>query len=380
MRLAKLRPVGDAIRWPRASDAPAGWGPDYVPVILQSGTEALALSLSLLREDAKREDPSVVIPAYACPSLVSAARFAGLRVVLADLAANSPFVGASTLIDLIDEHTVAVVAPHFLGIEDSILRKQGVCKRLGVALVEDSAQLYPRAFSAARNAQHVILSFGRGKPASALGGGLLLIRKDSPSGAVGNFVDEAVGEGLWQRSKSGLRRCAYNLAINEIPYGLVSRIPGISLGDTIYKPCRSIRAAGPYQCRQIVAAATRRRRRATAAQAMLRAVVHDLDRIIDLSDNGSTAPLLRYPVLLPDAESRDTLYRRLDELGLGPSLMYGLPLTGISGVVDDRDEDKMQHFPNADSFAARLLTLPVHDGVRPAHVRRIGDLLRQFAA
>jgi dTDP-4-amino-4,6-dideoxygalactose transaminase len=73
---------------------------------------------------------------------------------------------------------------------------------------------------------------------------------------------------------------------------------------------------------------------------------------------GRAGRLLRYPVLCADREERDAWLARLRRAGLGPSAMYERPLAQVDGVRVGAGE-----YPGAARFAARLLTLPVHEGV-----------------
>jgi dTDP-4-amino-4,6-dideoxygalactose transaminase len=77
--------------------------------------------------------------------------------------------------------------------------------------------------------------------------------------------------------------------------------------------------------------------------------------------------LLRYPLLLARNENRDALVSRLDRAGLGASVFYGKALAQIPGVPEVATDPT----PNADDFAARLITLPVHGDVTPSDVEQM---------
>ena len=82
--------------------------------------------------------------------------------------------------------------------------------------------------------------------------------------------------------------------------------------------------------------------------------------------------LLRYPLLL-DAAARDLLYQQLQRNGLGPSGMYPVALPRICGL--ERLLEGQGPFPAAEAFAARVLTLPTHNGVRRGDVAKIRQVL-----
>ena len=58
----------------------------------QSGTAALAAAISAAKLLKNKNYPEVILPAYACPDLVSAAVFAGVKPVLVDLEAERPWL------------------------------------------------------------------------------------------------------------------------------------------------------------------------------------------------------------------------------------------------------------------------------------------------
>ena len=82
--------------------------------------------------------------------------------------------------------------------------------------------------------------------------------------------------------------------------------------------------------------------------------------------------LLRYPLLI-QAEWRDRAYHRLRKAGLGPSLLYPSSLPRIPGLKDLLRGQG--NFPAAEAFAECILTLPTHDGVRQADIRRMREVL-----
>ena len=87
--------------------------------------------------------------------------------------------------------------------------------------------------------------------------------------------------------------------------------------------------------------------------------------------------LLRYPVLL-DVSRRDRVYACLCESGLGASIMYPGILPTISGLGTLLAGQGP--FPAAEQFAARLLTLPAHRGVRHEDIQAMAATMRSLLA
>ncbi len=87
----------------------------YELLLLNSGTAALSLAMTIAAGSAEASSPEVILPAYGCPDLLAAAYYAGLRPVLADIQAASPRYQQAALETAITGDTVAIVAVNFLG-------------------------------------------------------------------------------------------------------------------------------------------------------------------------------------------------------------------------------------------------------------------------
>jgi dTDP-4-amino-4,6-dideoxygalactose transaminase len=344
---------------------------------VQSGTAALALAL--MAAQALRPEvaaPEVVLPGYACPDLVAAAEHAGLRARLADIGADDPGYCLASLEAVIGPDTVAVVAVNFLGIGERLDELRTLTADRGIALVEDDAQWFPEPPAApGLRGDLVCLSFGRGKPVSLLGGGLLLVR-------------EALSEQLGDWPRSCLRAAApvsapslrakmalYNMLLRPQLYALLSRNPLLKLGVTRFKPLAAIAPIDPVRTRLLSANVHRHLQRARDNEARARALLADHPALLDLPLQmaSRTRRLLRYPLLCRDDATRDRLWERLRAEGLGATAMYQRTLPLIEGV-DGRVA--AGPLPGAESFARRLLTLPLHDGVGERHWQRMGEVLR----
>ena len=92
----------------------------YMPVFYQSGTASLAAAIGAAIRNKPTEKPEVILPAYGCPDLVSAAVFAGAKPVLVDLENDRPWMNLEQLSASINSNTVAVVAVDLLGIPERI--------------------------------------------------------------------------------------------------------------------------------------------------------------------------------------------------------------------------------------------------------------------
>lgn len=359
-----LAPAGAAIAWP------AG----YRALPVNSGTAALALALLAARlRHPHIEAPEVVLPGYGCPDLVAAARFAGVRAVLADVGADDPGYAADSLRGVLNASTVAVVAVNFLGIAERIDALRALLQPWPQALlVEDDAQWFPEPLvAAALRGDAVCLSFGRGKPVSLLGGGLLLLRDGVLSAAALATLEASIGAPAPGRLFA-LKVRLYNALSRPSLYAAINRNPLLRLGQTVFKPLAAATALDARRAALLATNTARYLDRPHAAAAQLHA---GLAPALDLPARlaGRSARLLRYPVLCADRRQRDELLSRLQRAGLGATALYQRAMPDVDGVGDQ--VDVRVPLAGAQAFADRLLTLPVHAGVTERDVARMLEII-----
>lgn len=366
----RLPPVGNPITWfgAETSDAApepfAPWNATYYG----SGTQALAAALQT--GDPHRD--RVLLPAYGCPDLISAVVAAGAKPVLIDLQAGTPRLDLDRLADALDERTRAVVAVDLFGVPERIAAIRALLRGSRILLVEDAAQAQPQA-AAQWLADLVVLSFGRGKPVSLLGGGAVLSR------------DPALMQQLPQPAPAAdnparfrLRALAYNCLTHPRCYWLPALLP-LGLGETRYKPAPALRAAPASAISALPAnLAARRSARLASYEKLIpdtlarfeQAGGVDLPRALALP---AAVRLLRYPLLAADTRQREQLLAALNDVGLGATTLYGKILPQIDGVPPDLP--LAGDYPQAREFAARLLTLPLHERVTDRAIGRIGRVI-----
>lgn len=349
----------------------------YQRYFYASGTAALAAAvLAACRRRADITQPEVLLPAYACPDLLSAVLYAGARPVLVDLAPGRPWLDLDRLGETLSGNTVAVIAVNFLGIEerhDAIRRLVGAVDAL---LIEDSAQSFPaKPDSHDWQGDLVVLSFGRGKPVSLLGGGALLYRK-----SLGGFIERppqqqrSTGEAV----KFRLTALVYNQFIQPQWYWLPESLPFLRLGETVFHPLEAIAGISATRLACLQDSVHSYQTRSRGIREILAAVLaplHEQGLLIDLvrgCDLDADRPLLRYPLLLPP-ESRDKALFALARAGLGVSRFYPGALPSLSGV--DKIAEIQGDFPQAELFARRLLTLPSHNRVTVRHVEAMRSII-----
>ncbi|MFT3929937.1 MAG: DegT/DnrJ/EryC1/StrS family aminotransferase [Spongiibacteraceae bacterium] len=366
-----LPPAGHPMVLHGAAAAPEFAG--YRATWVQSGTAALALALIAARRRSPQiENPAVILPGYACPDLVAAALFANVQPILVDIGCDDPGYDLTALRAAMSPSVVAVVAVNFLGVSERIAQLREIISACSTALlIEDNAQWFPEPFpQAALQGDLVCLSFGRGKPVSLLGGGVLLAKNGIEMPEIGDIVQPAMSAG----SAFFAKACAYNALLSPRLYGLVSRLPFLQLGVTKLKPLSEIRAMDLHRQGLLAANIHTHLQRSQHCSDALQALIPN--SILDIASRAADrrGRLLRYPVLLADRDKRDNLLARLQHAGLGATALYQCVLPEITGVAPH--VHIVGALNGAKAFAARLLTLPVHSGVSAADVEKLREQLR----
>ena len=350
----------------------------YLPRYYASGTAALAAAITAAKLLKPVDNPEVLLPAYGCPDLVSAAEYAGARPVLIDLEKERPWMDLGQLSANIGPSTVAIVAVNLFGIPERIEKIQSIARQADVLLIEDSAQAFPHDDEEGYwKGDMVVVSFGRGKPVSLLGGGAVLYRKPGLAELLPEVAAAPVA-GLSRRLLFRLKASLYNLLISPRLYWLPQGLPFLHLGETRYHPLLAIECMD--QAKQAILPANimaYKNNTMKSQQALTRMIrelgsaagVIDLPSVCNMPQNRR---LLRYPVLV-QSSLRDRLCHKLRKLGLGASTMYPSALSGMPGL--ETILSGQTSFPAAEAFAARILTLPTHMHVRIKDVESIRQVL-----
>lgn len=342
---------------------------------------ALAAALLAAARIKQKAAPQVLIPAYSCPDIVSAALYAGYKPILVDLEEQTPWLDLDDLAAKINDHTVAIVPVNLFGIRERIASIRKIADQRNILVIEDSAQLFPESpKKCAGQAHFVILSFGRGKPVSLLEGGAVLHIDNSMAAYLPNPVADQWHRWL-QAAQFRMRIVAYNVFLSPYLYSFVSTLPFLKIGETQFNQLTSINHAKMHLISTLPANIASHQRRGQALQDSITKMITELrsDAIVNLAQAccGDNLPqLLRYPVLVLRSKLRQKIFKRLRRAGLGVSRMYPTPLTSIRGL--EVILKSQGSFPNAENFSKMILTLPTHCRLKnrdAAKIRRIVEEL-----
>lgn len=379
-------PVGSRVRLGKNADTAIAL-PSFLSSqrarFYDSGTAALAAAIKaavLTKGNLNITDTAeVILPAYSCPDLVSAAVFAGVKPVLVDLEAGRPWMDLEQLTVAITSNTAAIIGVNLFGISERWLELRAIAEEKGLTLIEDSAQYFPGKTSKQNwQGDLTVLSFGRGKPVSLLGGGAVICNSSEMLASLPESSPTPVS--AVDQLKFSLKARLYNAIISPSLYWLPQSLPFLHLGETHYHALDEIKMldqqrfhllATNIRCYQDDIMADHRNE-------MINAMLERHKMVLNLPQECNASfdrRLLRYPVLL-DVDCRDSILHDLRKAGLGASLMYPTSLPKIAGL--NHLLDGSQKFPNAEAFAQGLITLPTHSQISEREIDKIGAILERI--
>lgn len=382
-------PLGKLI-FPRQPDTEwIGGLSGATPVWFGSGTMAIAGAIRVACKVVRCERPKVVVAAYGCPDVVAAIRYAGAEPHYVDLEKNRIGMSMRGLAEAIERESgiVAILGADLFGIPEQWSAIKLLLSQSRMLLIQDFAQSMqvPGIAELETVGDIAIFSFGRGKPVSLLGGGVMAVRNRQLclDELLGGLVDPAAR----QLSVPLLKFALYNTAIRPVPYAMAARLLGKRIGTTVYRPVTEILGvSGLHQRRTLTAVSDYFQEHVDRFDAVAEAV-----RGLNQNGNGkvdcglfesaySAQPDRRFtrcPILV-EAGVREKLIERLCRRGVSATRMYGRTLPEI--VSGEKPADIGEKYPNALDVASRLVTLPVHNRIRDRDLIEIESVFRHVLA
>jgi perosamine synthetase len=326
----------------------------------------------------------VVLPGYTCYTVAAAVVRAGMTPILSDSSRDDlgyDIEGLKKTLETNDDIR-AVVVCHLFGIAldiDEIKRLAGP----EVIVVDDAAQAFGiKAINTflGTGGKAGFYSFGRGKNLSMVGGGLIVTDDDDLAARIKSLFDSefklAGGGGAeW------LKAASYNCLTRPMIFNLISRLPGLHLGKSVYNPNFDLRRLSNFKIHLL--------HRIFGTGEKLNADRLEISmKYLSLLDGkqGISIPrsqidghpgTLRLPLLIDDPAQRTEILNRSIKSGWGLSTMYPTPLNQIKELP----QLARFHLENSEYIARSFITLPTHRHIQRAErtngiVEKIAGLVR----
>ena len=338
-----------------------------------SGTMALASAMQFARLRTGGTS-QVLVPAYSCPDIIAAAQFAGLVPEFVDLAPGQTAPAKDSVIDAIRAGIRLVLVVDLFGVGHDLREIGAVARTCGAQVIHDQAQCHagPGAGNVSGDVDLVVVSRGRGKPASLLHGGAAWARDAASFRA---FVESNYRVQSWSAAGTAIRAAAYNMALSPAIYGGIARLPFLRLGETRLRPLPNV-VRLPARWTRCAAAQLqehgrhldgRRRRTLELCDIVARSkLTVPADALAVAGSNG----LNRLPVICRDPDQA----RRLCVAGasVGVSGMYGMTLPEFLGVSEASAAESL---PYGYGLSRTLITLPTHSRMTGRPLERLTGLI-----
>lgn len=333
-------------------------------LLTNSGTSALILALTSTR----RSGGTVALPGYGCVDLTAAAIGAGMKVRLYDLDPRTLSPDLDSVRGVLARGVDALVVAHLYGYPADVPGVQGLADEHGVRVIEDAAQaaggsLNNRLLGSLGDTS--ILSFGRGKGMTAGGGGALLARTAELAERMTPLHDE-----LGAASSGALALvtlAAQSMLARPSLYRLPASLPGLKLGEMVYKPPRAARSLPAASAALLLSAlamddAEVKRRQQTAS------------RLLDILSRSNALQAVRAIVCGKSGYLRlaavDTRGGKLPHRSIGA--VRGYPLTlGEHPQLQSRLLPGERAGKGSETLRNKLFTLPTHSRVTDADLARL---------
>ena len=337
-------------------------------VLTDSGTSALILALRKI----VGPGGTVAYPAYGCIDLTTAALGAGVRVRLYDVDSATLSPDLDSVRAVISRGVDAIVVAHLYGYPADMVGVTKIAADQGIPVIEDAAQgaggsLFGALLGSIGDVS--ILSFGRGKGTTAGAGGALLVRTPELAEWTSSVrSDLEIGS---RGGREVVSLTAQRLLSHPYLYRLPSSMPGLRLGEMVYRSPRSPRAmssAGAAVLRWALRDELRQisSRRECANHLLARVPGSTCVRAIRPIPGGESG-FLRFALI----DTRGTLTPSVD---LGALRGYPTTLAQHSQLVPLIAAGEAAG-PGSEFLRDRLFTVPTHFRVNEDDLVRLTDWL-----
>ena len=329
-------------------------------VAVNSGTAALHMGMAAMRIG---PGDLVLVPPITFAASANAARYCGADVAFVDVEPDTALIDAAALDAFLTSYKGplrprAVVAVHYAGLPCDMNRLVDVCTRHHIDLIEDGCHApgatwvdtngAVRHVGSADVSAFVALSFHPVKHITTAEGGAVLTRRP-----------ELADRARLLRSH-GITRDPARLEKNEGPWWYEMQELGFN-----YRMPDVLAALGTSQLRRHSAWLERRREIAREYRARFNghpAITVQAER------EGRQHAYHLFPVLV---EQRDHVFRELAAAGIRAQVHY-IPVHVLPYY---RELYGAQHFPNAEEWYRRVMSIPMYHGMSDEAVRVVCDAL-----
>jgi dTDP-4-amino-4,6-dideoxygalactose transaminase len=360
------------------------------PILTSSGSAALAVALTTLR-DLVPQRSEVIVPAYTCPLVPLAVSLVpGLRVVVCDTFAQGFDFDPQMLAQLCGERTLAVLPTHLGGRVADVAAAIAIAHPRGVWVIEDAAQAMgalDNGVSAGLAGDIGFFSLAMGKGLTSGEGGILFSKDHTLRAALETSADALLKPAFFRNLRRNLELLGYMIMYrpNRLWHVYGRRlVSALDAGDPV-------KAVGDYFTRQDIPLhrldALRTRVAANALSRLPDYLKKSRERAAQRLDILCSLPGLQvvrdrpnaqgiwpfFMVLFPGGEQRDRALTVLWRAGYGVTRLFIHALPDYDFLAPFLDPCLC---PNARDFAGRMLTITNSHWLSEADFRAVVAAIR----
>jgi perosamine synthetase len=321
----------------------------------------------------------VVIPAYTCPVIPKVVLDLGLQPVYVDIWPETTCYVQARLADAVDEQTLAVFLVHPFGIPLPASDVAEVAENSGAVVIEDAAQAMGARWAGrpvGLAGDFGLFSLGPGKPLSTGGGGIIITGREQNQEALGRWWAALPPAAGLASAQAWARQAIFRLAFHPRSWWAATRVGLQHMGNQEASWGYRVRDLSNAQAAVGTALLPRldeiNDRRLEVALRLAKAVKRS-SAVQMLRAEAQAEPIyLRLPLLAESWDVRARLFERMWSAGIGAGRMYEKTLPEIFAP------EHKAHYPGAESFARRLLTLPTHYQVSENDIQIMEEILTDF--
>ncbi|MDD4183411.1 MAG: DegT/DnrJ/EryC1/StrS family aminotransferase [Candidatus Omnitrophica bacterium] len=359
--------------------------------VTYSGTAALYLIFESLKKISSKK--TVVIPSYTCPLVALAALKAGLHVKVCDINRDSFDFNYDRLKALCsaDNDILAIVAIHLAGMAVDFDRIKEITEPHKIFTIEDCAHALGAKYKEKKCGtlgDFSFFSLCRGKGLTIYEGGVLAVNTKEYSSIVESTIKETIHRNYFSEAVKIIELVGYWIFYRPLLFWFVFKLPQAfwNIGKNATKAFGEEYDAdfdthavsgfrkfiGHQSFYRLEKEISRQRERALSYIKVLSAIKGI--KILQESPNTYAA----YPflvVLFDDVEKREEALKKINNYGLGASIVY---LNSICDYDYLKNAIDCVFCENARSLARRQLTLSTNSFLKTKDIEFVVDVLKEL--
>jgi len=344
-----------------------------------TGTSALLFLLKYLKKCHPNKN-QVIVPAYTCYSVPAAIEDSDLKILLCDLDVLTLDFNYDQLDTLINDKTLCVISTHYFGREINKKNLENIKNRKSLIIIEDAAQGGYSIDNLNTVSDYIVISTGRGKPISTVGGGYIITKKDNNNLSYIKKIYSIIPcQPAVVSALAVVKTIIVNIFLNPYLYSILSVLPALKLGETIYPKNIRLTKISKFQRMlfNLEVNEDKKHTRSEVAKYYYEKLYKYSTIRQPLIDEIYKYNPIRFPIYLSC---------KVLELPRGQCKL--LRKHGISrmypNILSELNEIKSfcinynDNFPGAEYIVSRLVTLPTHSFLTRQDVKLVGNIIKNY--